>query len=468
MRPRSPEPKPTGQARMIRDSWPWLVLAMALVPAIGYLVIFPTAVDLEFPTVERPTFSPYPPASYRVAEPGDTLDRVAMYLASITVALSAFGVARMRKSGPGGALWVAALGVSIAGFWAVTNPWPTFDGWHGLGWRVVFDPSAPMGLRGSIGLAAVVVFGMIAVPISRVGRAWSLVIARGKANGVVPMLVVAAVLAGLRVLEWPAVEPKGFWTRWAAIGSAWLFLASVIRSLPPVPRPRAERVGVRLAIAGGTVALVVVGLSVFWYHRPLDRFREIDPGKVYISAMPHGKGLEILQRRHGFKTIINLFQEDLPGLRSPHLDDEIAFAEAHGINYVGSPVKATEAEDFMDETLRLATDPDAWPVLLHCHACMDRTPAWWGIYRFHVLGEPLIHAMQGIEQHRGSRPKGSVTLLYNRVLARLEPERSRTDPTAEVLRKSAGETPDPFELQLKREHQLARDEARSTPGTARE
>jgi predicted protein tyrosine phosphatase len=442
-----------------------MVLALALVPAIGYLVIFPTGVDREFPEVVRPTFSAYPPAAYRVAEPGDTLDRIAMYLTSAAVALSAFGVARRDQAGPGGSLWMAALGVSLVGFWSVTNPWPTFDGWHGLGWRVVFDSAAPAALRGAIAVAGLALLGVIAVGLRGVDRAWPLLMLRAKRSGVVPMLVVAGVLAGLRTLEWPAIEPRGFWTRWAAIGASWLWLATLIRVRPPVPTPRMARAGTRFAVAGVTVGLIVVGLTVFWYHRPLERFRAIDPGKIYISAMPHGRGLEVLQERHQFKTIINLFQEDLPGLRSPHLDEEIAFARAHDIHFIRSPVEASKAEAFMDETLRLARDPDAWPILLHCHACMDRTPAWWGIYQFVVKERPLVESLQAIEQHRGSRPKGSVTLLYNRVLARLAPDRFRADPTATVLQQSARGTPDPFEIQLERERQLAKEERTSAPKT---
>jgi len=98
---------------------------------------------------------------------------------------------------------------------------------------------------------------------------------------------------------------------------------------------------------------------------------------------------------------------------------------------------------FMDETLRLAQDPSAWPILVHCHGNMDRTPAWMGIYRFLVEGRPLLEIMREIEQHRGSRPKSSVTILYNRVLAERAPERYAADPTAAVLRESAKGVVDP-------------------------
>ncbi len=66
-----------------------------------------------------------------------------------------------------------------------------------------------------------------------------------------------------------------------------------------------------------------------------------------------------------------------------------------------------------------------------------------GLYRFVVQGWPLADALREIERHRGLRPKASVTLLYNRVLPRLAPERSALDPTVPVLRDCAAGTADP-------------------------
>ena len=101
------------------------------------------------------------------------------------------------------------------------------------------------------------------------------------------------------------------------------------------------------------------------------------------------------------------------------------------------------ARRFVARTLKLAQDPAAWPILVHCHASMDRSPAWMGLYRFVVQGWPLADAIREIEHHRGLRPKASVTLLYNRVLPKLAPERAATDPTAAILRKNAQGTVDP-------------------------
>jgi hypothetical protein len=153
----------------------------------------------------------------------------------------------------------------------------------------------------------------------------------------------------------------------------------------------------------------------------------------------------VAHARRPFRTIINLFPEDTPQ-GSPLLPDELRFAREHGIRYLGSPSDPSEAASsaFLDLTLALARDPSTWPILVHCHGCMDRSPAWMGIYEFVVKERPLRAVMQEIERHRGYRPKASVVLLYNRVLAPRAGERYWKDPTAALLRECAAGILDPM------------------------
>jgi hypothetical protein len=191
--------------------------------------------------------------------------------------------------------------------------------------------------------------------------------------------------------------------------------------------------------------LVIGAIDLTWYHRPLARLRAIEPGKIYMSAMPTLRGLEIERARIPFRTIINLFPE-ATAQGSPLSPGEIKFANEHGIRYLGSPSDPSEAASsaFLSETLALAQDPNAWPILVHCHGCMDRSPAWMGIYKFVVKGRPLLEVMQEIERHRGYRPKASVVLLYNRVLPARAGERYWADPTALFLRRCENGTREPI------------------------
>ena len=120
--------------------WPWLVLALATLPAVWYVLDFESDIDPEFPRVVRPTFNAYPPPAYRFAEAGDTIDHIAVYVA--------VGGHRALGMGPvpGHAerrLWLAAMALSLAGFWHAATPGPLMDGWHGLGWRTILNPDAP-------------------------------------------------------------------------------------------------------------------------------------------------------------------------------------------------------------------------------------------------------------------------------------------------------------------------------------
>jgi protein tyrosine phosphatase (PTP) superfamily phosphohydrolase (DUF442 family) len=182
--------------------------------------------------------------------------------------------------------------------------------------------------------------------------------------------------------------------------------------------------------------LTVAAVWLSWYHRPLDRLRAVEPGKVYISAMPTYAGLKIAHARHHFKTIINLFPEDT-SQRSPILPEEERFVRETGVNYIRATAVDNDSDEFLDRTLAAAKDPNAWPILVHCHGCMDRTPGWMGIYRFVVQGRPLDEILKEIEAHRGYRPKASITLLFNRVLEPRAPERYRHDPTARRLMECA-------------------------------
>ena len=141
--------------RRLRALWPWLVLALATMPAIWYVLDYESDIDPEFPRVVRPTFNTYPPPAYRFAEPGDTIDHIAIYVVSAALVISAWGLFRSDRK----RLWTASLALSLAGFWHAATPGPLLDGWHGLGWRVMLDPSAPWALR--LAIAAMAVSGSI-------------------------------------------------------------------------------------------------------------------------------------------------------------------------------------------------------------------------------------------------------------------------------------------------------------------
>jgi protein tyrosine phosphatase (PTP) superfamily phosphohydrolase (DUF442 family) len=194
----------------------------------------------------------------------------------------------------------------------------------------------------------------------------------------------------------------------------------------------------RAAMAAGVAALVIGGRGVIGHHVPVERLAEVVPGRIFVSAIPSGAALETVIQRHGIRTVINLFPEDTPQ-RSPLWPGEERVIREHGLKLLQSTSDASRARAFLDETLRMAQDPEAWPVLVHCHACMDRTPAWLGVYRFVVEGRSLDSVMREIERKRGLRPKATVSMMFARELARLAPERfARDADTPALVRNVAG------------------------------
>lgn len=442
-------PVETGRvlARRLGRLWPWAILALGLSTAAWEFVHFEDEPDGEFPAVLRPTFSPRPPKAYRLAEPGDTLDRVGLYASAGAAVVAAIGWWQSRRSGRGHALWPLALALGLTAGWHASTPWPTFDGWHGWNPRAVARPDAPPALRWAVlGVCGACLAWCAAWSLAALPRRAVLVRA-ARERGLVGLLALAATGVAWRLVGAPDVEPFGYWPRWAYALGMLAFGFALLRALPPQPAGRA-RLGWTLGAVLAWALLVKGGLWVVWLHRPIDRFKAVVPGRIYISGMPTPVGLAEAHRRHGFRTIINLFNEDGPQ-RSPLLPAELAFAREHGLTYVENPSDPIAAEAFLDRTLELARDPDAWPILVHCHGCMDRTPAWTGIYRFVVEGRPLDEILREIEQHRGLRPKASVTLLYNRVLRPRAPDRYDRDPTAALLSRCAAGTVDPYEQQLR-------------------
>ena len=411
--------------------WPWLVLALTTIPAVWYVFDYENDIDPELPRVVRPTFSPYPPAAYRFAEACDTIDHVAVYVSSAALVLAVWGWLRNPRE----RLWLAAVALSAAGFWHAATPAPLADGWYGLGWRTIFDARAPVANR--LILAGLAVGRGGDRRSGPPGTALSLRPgARLATHGILGLLIAAAILMVMRQVGWLDWEPIGFWPRWFYVWGLFAWAFALVRVVPAAP-PRWSRAAIVGLMVLVSLGLDFTGRGLFWYQRPIARLKEVVPGRLYLSAMPTYLGLQLAQQRYHFRTIINLYPELTPE-QSPHWHDELRFAREHGLNYVGNESQdGTGGEDFVARTLELSRDPKTWPILVHCHASMDRSPAWVGIYRFVVQGWPLVDALREIERHRGLRPKAAVTVLYTQILPKIAPERCAEDPTFALLKECA-------------------------------
>ena len=260
---------------ILRRFWPWLVLGLTVIPAVWHVVDFEEDIDVEVPGVGRPTFSRVPPSAYRLAEPGDTLDRVMIYFSAAAVVLSLSGLFFSR----GGGLWPAALAIAAGALWYSGTPGPTFDGWYGLGWRSIANPAAPTAVRAALLAAAVGISSIIAATLIANRRRWRDFAAGGRASGTIGLFGAAAGLALARQFEIPGVEPLGYWPRWAMIWALLAFDLGLLIVLAPLLRPRARLLAIVPLAPVVWLPLVVGAIDLTWYHRPLARFRAIEPGR---------------------------------------------------------------------------------------------------------------------------------------------------------------------------------------------
>ena len=388
----------------------------------------------------RLTFSRVPASAYRLAEPGDTLDRRMIYLSAAGVVLAAAGLVVNR----GRAALAAALAVGLAALWYSGTPGPTVDGWHGLGWRTIFDPNAPRRVRAALAPRSCRALGHrrrdIARPTgTRSVRYWG----RTRCDRTRWLWIAALVLPG-RQVEIPGVEPPGYWPRWAMIWALFAFNLAIVIELAPGVRSKGRLAASdsarcrRVACAGGRGRLAFV----------------VSPSAGPSQSRRTGSNLHqrnadlartrAAQGRHRFRTIINLFPEDTPQ-GSPLLADELKFAREHGIH-------TSEAPPIVRGGFERVSGPDAGPgpgsggladpgALSRLHGSIPGLDGDLSIRRRRTT---LAGNHAGDRAARGYRPKASVTLLYNRVLPLRAGARYWADPTAAILRRCAEGTADPM------------------------
>ena len=280
----------SSPARNVVRLWPWLALLVMTVPAIWHVVDFPDDIDGEYPLVARPTFSLRPPSSYRLAEPGDTIDRVALYVSAAIVTIAAIGWGLSRRA----RLWPAAIALGAAAGWFAVTPSPCYDGWHGLGWHAIADPSAPWSLRITLTIAAIGLAGVVVRSLGIHRDQWQVARERGAAR----LVVASVLLVACRAFEIPGVEPAGYWPRFAFDWGLMAFGFALLRLLPPWPNGW-KRMGLLLGGGAACTALILGGIKVVWIHRPLERLRAVVPGKIYNSArtkLLHQRSTHIIYR----------------------------------------------------------------------------------------------------------------------------------------------------------------------------
>ena len=117
----------------------------------------------------------------------------------------------------------------------------------------------------------------------------------------------------------------------------------------------------------------------------LDRFRVIDPGKVYKSGVMSVDKLEQTINKYNIKSIIDL--------RDPQSEDaqregthksiisESALADRLHINYYNLPSQQVPSDDAVHKFLKIMNEPNNYPVLIHCYHGKGRAVLYSALYR---------------------------------------------------------------------------------------
>ena len=103
-------------------------------------------------------------------------------------------------------------------------------------------------------------------------------------------------------------------------------------------------------------------------HRPLARLHAVGPRAGSTSARLPSYRAPGDRARTGSTSRRSSTSSTRPRPRAARNHaDEIRFVRERGLRYLGSPSDGLESDRFLDETFALAQDPDAWPILVHCH-----------------------------------------------------------------------------------------------------
>ena len=166
-------------------------------------------------------------------------------------------------------------------------------------------------------------------------------------------------------------------------------------------------------LAGVIVAAAAVGSGRWLHEWPVHHFGVVVPGAVYRSGQPGGEQWQRLVEHYGIRAVIDL-REDRP--QAGRQIEETRFCARAGIRYSKVPIgpdRLTEEE--LDDILKVMTDPNCRPVLVHCEHGGSRTGVVIAAYRMVVQGWHLEAALA--DSYRYRRPMNPGYTSYLKQLA---------------------------------------------------
>jgi protein tyrosine phosphatase (PTP) superfamily phosphohydrolase (DUF442 family) len=153
------------------------------------------------------------------------------------------------------------------------------------------------------------------------------------------------------------------------------------------PAPRRRRTGPVLVVI--LVALIAGGIYVWRCHLDTYHLATVQAGVLYRDGLQSPCQFDTAVRKVRPKTVVSLIDadEDLDP-EKPQFQYEKEVLAEKGVRLERIPVKlgGWPTKQDVDEFLRVATDPNNQPVLVHCAQGVRRTGMMTAAYQMKVLG----------------------------------------------------------------------------------
>jgi len=155
-----------------------------------------------------------------------------------------------------------------------------------------------------------------------------------------------------------------------------------------------------------------------------NRFRVVNPGKVYKSGLMDIDKLEKVVSNYNIKSIIDLRNPDgedgRGGGSASSIISELSMADRMGVNYFSLPSGQVPQEYQIERFLKIMDDPDNYPVLIHCLHGKGRAEIYSAIYRIEYQDYLNVFALEktrflptNFTSFSSAKAKGKFILSYS-------------------------------------------------------
>ncbi|MFZ5766876.1 MAG: fused DSP-PTPase phosphatase/NAD kinase-like protein [Thermodesulfobacteriota bacterium] len=133
------------------------------------------------------------------------------------------------------------------------------------------------------------------------------------------------------------------------------------------------------------ILLICLTIALSWGYWATSghRFTTITPDRVYQSAVIPAEDLPATVRDKKLKAVIDLRTNESTDFPP---QEEGRLLEKLGVRYYHLPSKQVPEEETVAAFLKIAADPDNYPMLIHCHHGEGRSVLFAAIYRIEFEG----------------------------------------------------------------------------------